>query len=132
MKHSQTIGIIAAVLIISISFFPWVSIPEKSIVVSGMNAGGTDFGKPGLMNIILSVIMLLFFAIPKIWAKRTNIFIGFFNISWAIRNYILLTSCMAGVCPEKHFALFVLLLMATVMLVMSLLPKMEIPTTKNK
>lgn len=132
MKHSQTIGIIATLLVIIICFFPWVGIAEKNITVSGLNSGGTDFGKPGLMNIFLSVLMLLFFAIPKIWAKRTNIFIGFFNLSWAIRNYILLSSCMAGVCPEKYLSLYALLLLTAIMLIMSLLPRMNIPVTKNK
>ncbi len=91
-----------------------------------MNARGTTFGKPGIMNIVFSTVCLLFFAIPRIWAKRTNIFICVLNLAWSIRNYILVTSCFMGDCPEKKAGIFLLVLLAFIMLLMSFFPKLEI------
>lgn len=126
MKHSQTIGIIAAIALMAICFLPWSYIPSHQITVTGFQAPGTDFGKPGLFNFALSVIMLAMFAIPAIWSKRTNVFLGALNLAWAFRNYLLLSSCLMGECPEKQPALFVLLGLAIIMQIMTLLPKLQV------
>ena len=78
------------------------------------------------MNIICSVGAGILFLLPAIWAKRTNIFFCGFNIAWAIRNYLLLSRCYSGECPEKKAALYILLAASAVMLVMSFLPDVEI------
>lgn len=126
MKHSQTIGLLAALAIIIICFLPWVTIPTKNLVVTGMNAKGTDFGTPGKVNIFFSVVMAAFFLLPKIWAKRTNVFLGALNFSWAIRNYILLTTCMMGLCPERHWALLALVFISAISLLMTFFPKIDL------
>ncbi len=126
MKHSQTIGLIVALAIIGICFMPWITIISKDLVVTGMNAKGTDFGTPGKVNVFFSVIMATFFALPKVWAKRTNVFLGALNFSWAIRNYIILTTCMMGECPEKRPALIALVLLSAVALLMTFFPKIDV------
>ena len=128
MKHSQTIGIAAALLIIILCFFPWSYIVSKQMVITGMDAAGTNFGKPGLLNCILSAAMVLFFLVPKIWAKRTNVFVGALNLAWSFRNYLLVSACMMGECPEKKPALFALLAMSLLAQVMVLFPKIDIPS----
>ena len=127
MKHSQPIGIIAALAIIAICYMPWVFIASNNISVTGLDAGPTDFGRPGLMNIFLSCVCILFFAVPKIWAKRTNVFIATLNFAWSIRNFILLTTCQAGECPEKNAGLYLLLMASFTMLLMTFLPKINLP-----
>lgn len=126
MKYSQTIGFLAALAILGICFLPWVTIPTKELVVTGMNAKGTDFGTPGKVNIFFSVIMAICFLLPKIWAKRTNVFLGALNFSWAIRNYILLTTCMMGICPERHWALLALVFISAISLLMTFFPKIDV------
>ena len=78
------------------------------------------------MNVVLSSVCLLFFAVPKIWAKRTNVFIAALNLAWAIRNYLLLGSCLLGECPEKKAGLYLLLVAAGIIQLMALLPKINI------
>jgi hypothetical protein len=127
MKHSQTIGIAATVALIAICFMPWCFIISQNIVVSGINAKGTNFGRPGLMNIIFSIILIIFFLIPKIWAKRINVLIAALNIAWSLRNYLLITSCDGGECPEKKIGIFLLLILSTVILFMTFFPKIVLP-----
>ncbi len=127
MKYSQLLGIIAALTIIAICYMPWVFIASNNIVVTGLDAGLTDFGRPGLMNIFLACVSVVFFAIPKIWAKRANVFIATLNFAWSIRNFILLTTCQAGECPEKQAGLYLLLIAAFTMLLMTFFPKIALP-----
>jgi hypothetical protein len=130
MKHSQTIGIIAALAIIAVCFMPWVILPVRQQTITGMDATGTDFGKPGLLNIVISGAATLFFLVPRIWAKRTNVFLAAVNLAWSVRNYLLVSTCLMGECPRKQPALFLLLFFALVVQLMSFLPKIPLPQKK--
>lgn len=90
-----------------------------------MSAPGTNFGKPGLFNMVMCIMMIILFVIPAIWSKRTNIFIAALNLAWAFRNYLLISTCMMGECPEKKPALFGLVGLALVIQVMTLMPKVD-------
>ena len=127
MKHSQLTGIIAALAVIGICYMPFVVIASEHIVITGLDSGSTSFGKPGLMNIILSVVCMLLFATPKVWAKRMNVFIAAINFAWAIRNYLLLTTCNAGECPEKKLGLYLLLIACFIIQIMTFMPKIKLP-----
>ena len=124
MKHSQTAGIIASLVIVLLCFLPWTFIASQQITVTGFHATGTNYGKPGLLNVILCGLMIILFAIPAIWSKRTNVFLAALNLAWSFRNFLLLSSCMMGECPEKKVALYLLLLIAVVVMIMALLPKL--------
>ncbi len=126
MKYSQTVGLVAALALIGICFLPWVTIESKNLVISGMNAKGTDFGTPGKVNVIFSIIMAVFFALPKVWAKRTNVFIGALNFSWSVKNYLVLSACLMGECPTKMPALFGLVALSGISLLMTFFPKIEV------
>jgi len=125
LKHSQILGIIAALCVIGSCFLPWSIIIERNIIIKGIEARGTDFGKPGLFNIIISVLMILLFVLNKLWAKRINLFLGAINFAWSIRNYIIVTTCFLGECPQKQMGLFLLVIFCTLTMVMTFLPKIE-------
>ncbi len=127
MKYSQLLGISATIILIGICYLPWSSISERNIIVTGLSAPGTMFGEPGLMHIALAVPLIILFSIPKIWAKRINVFVAAINLAWGIRNYILLTTCFMGECPEKRYGLFLELLLCSFILVMTFFPKIELP-----
>ena len=131
MKHSQLIGIIAVLALIGICFVPWSFIPSKNIVITGFQSAGTDFGRPGYLNIILSTVCLLFFAIPKIWAKRANVFIAAINLAWAIRNYFIISMCREGDCPEKQIGLWLVLLASILILIAALFPDIQLKEEKK-
>ncbi len=126
MKYSQTIGIIATLALLVVCYLPWVTIESHQLVITGMNAKGTDFGTPARMNIYFTVIMLLLFVLPKVWAKRTNVFIGALNFSWSFRNFIVLSTCAMGECPVKKPGIYALLLLSFIMMLVTFFPKIEL------
>ena len=130
MKYAQLIGIIASAAIIGICYLPWSFIASQQIMITGLSAPGTDFGRPGMMNIYLSSVAILLFIIPKIWAKRTNIFIGGINLAWSFRNYLVLSTCLAGDCPEQQYGLWLLLAASVLVLLATFFPKIKLPETK--
>lgn len=74
MKYSKWIGFFAVCLLVFASFQPWVIVPSKNIVITGMNAAGTNFGKPALINLFISGIAAILFLVPSLMAKRANLF----------------------------------------------------------
>ncbi len=131
MKHSQTIGLIAVVLAILVCFMPLVYIESKSLTITGFKAEGTRFGRPGMFIVYMGSIAALLFLIPKIWAKRINVFLTAMIFAWAVRNYLLLTTCSAGECPKKQVGLFLLLTFSAITMIMSFLPKIDLSKQKQ-
>lgn len=87
-----------------------------------MNTEGTNFGKPALINLIVSAIAAVFFLYSAVMAKRANLFLCAFNFAWSVRNYIIVSTCRAGECPEKRFGLYLLLISSVIIMVASLFP----------
>lgn len=132
MRWMKWVGIAGAVLLILSCFLTWVVIPSKNILVTGVDASGTYFGKPGYFSLLMTFFFLLFTLIPRIWAKRTNLLVTALNLAWAARNYFIISACRAGECPEKHSGIYLMLLASLAMLVSSLFPDMKLPQTKNR
>ncbi len=123
MKYSKWIGLLAVIIVVLVCYMPWVYVPAVKLRISGMSASGQqNFGKPGLMNLFCSFGAAIFFLLPRIWAKRTNIFFCGFNVAWALRNYILVSRCYGGDCPDIKPGLYILLAASFVMLLMAFLP----------
>ena len=132
MKYSQQIGGVLALLIILTCFFPWSYIPSLDIVISGMQTTGTKFGKPGILHIFFSSVAFILFLIPRVWSKRTNIFVAAINLAWALKNFMLYSMCSAGDCQEKRFGIYLLLLFSLLMMIMVLLPKIKVKEKPKK
>ncbi|MFN5334208.1 MAG: hypothetical protein ACK5BV_03355 [Bacteroidota bacterium] len=123
MKYSAHIGILFCGILFIAAYYPWIYIESLWIEVSGLGAQiKTVFGKPALMNFYLMPLLVLLFIIPKLWAKKINPFIGAINFAWALRNFLLLSTCRNGECPEQKIALYIYFLAAIVILVMTVLP----------
>jgi hypothetical protein len=130
MKYSNYIGVLAALTVIVSCFLTWITIPDLSISITGFDTSGTRFGKPGIINAVISSISLLLFLVPAVWAKRSNIFFAGFNLAWAFRNYILITTCHGGDCPEKQAGLLLLVGGSIVLMLMALFPDLKLKEKK--
>jgi len=116
----------AVILLIVSCFLPWVIIPSKNIVVSGVESTGTNFGKPGYNHFVLSFFFIIFHFIRRLWAKRSNLLVVALNIAWAIRNYFIISMCREGDCPEKQIGLWLVLLASILILIAALFPDIKL------
>jgi hypothetical protein len=130
MKYSNYLGVIACITLIAACFLPWAHIASIQSTLTGFATPKTSFGKPGLLHTIVASISIVLFLIPTIWAKRTNVFLGAFNLAWAIRNFILLSQCELGECPEKKIGIYIALLASIVLFIMTLMPRVSIDRDK--
>jgi hypothetical protein len=126
MRGMKWIGLLTGILLIVSCFTPWVIIESKNITVSGIDAAGTNFGKPGYVHLLLAAFFIILTLINRLWAKRWNLLIGGLNLSWAIRNYFIIAACAAGECPEKQTGFYLIMLASVLMMISALFPGIEI------
>jgi hypothetical protein len=132
MRWMKWIGLAAGILLIISCFSTWVFIESKSLTITGIDATGTSFGKPGYLHLIFATCFLVLNFIPRLWAKRTNLPVTAFNLAWAARNYFIITACHGGECPEKHNGIYLLLLASALLLVSALFPDIKLPANVDK
>ena len=126
MKHSQTIGILLCLALIYATTQPFVIIESRNWVITGWNPVGSSFGQSGKFLSFFAVLSTLFFALPYIWAKRFNMVFGALMLAWAFRNFLILSTCQMGECPQRQWALYGCIILSGLILLMTFLPKIKV------
>ena len=133
MKYSQSIGILAAIALCVACFYPWTYHPDLDKYFTGLFSYQNSYGKPGKLMIALAVIAISMFALNKLWAKRVNWLICAILAAYALKTYLLFTTCYRGICPAKQPAVYVMIFSSAIMLVMAFLPRInQSPNPKPK
>lgn len=125
MKRIKWFGLLAAALLIVSSWLPWAYIESRSITITGLNSTGTNFGAPVYFHWIMVALFIPLTLIPKLWAKRLNLFIVAINTAWMLRNLLVLSICRGGDCPERKIGIYLMAISSIVMLVSALFPDMK-------
>jgi len=125
------LALAVAVLLIISCFIPWVYIESRNITISGIDATGTNYGKPGYFHIVLVTFFIVFTLIAKVWAKRFNLIVVALNTAWAARNFFIIATCQGGECPERKIGLYLMLIASLLMLLTALFPDLEIKSEKK-
>jgi hypothetical protein len=131
MKHSQTIGIVLCLILFYVTTQPLVIIESKNLIITGWSSTGTNFGLPGKFIMYIGSLSLIFFALPFVWAKRFNMAFAALLIAWSFRNFMVLSTCQMGECPQKQIALYLCIVISFGILIMTFLPKINLSKSTN-
>jgi hypothetical protein len=126
MKYSQWIGIAAAVLTVAASFMPWAWFPVLQKEFTGFFSENNNYGRPGEVLAFFSLVEIFFFLVPKVWAKRANIFVAAVGLAWGVKCIYLYTACYRGECPEKRAGLFLMFAGTVIALAATLVPDIKV------
>jgi hypothetical protein len=138
VKLLSWIGMIACISLIISCFLPWAYYADPHITneaertFTGFYSFKHQYGKPGMTLAFLGALILWFMVLPKIWAKRTNLFLAAFTLAYAIKSYVLFTSCYNAYCPEKKAGMFIMLGSTIVILIACVFPNMKIAENKKE
>lgn len=131
-KIAYRIGLIACITLVIACFLPWayyadVHIPtEAQKTFTGFVTYKNNYGRPGKLLSIIAVISFVFMLLPKLWAKRANLFIAALGVGYAIKTYILFTSCYNAYCPDKKAGLFIMMASMFIILIAGAFPDIEL------
>ena len=132
LKYLHWIGIVACITLMISCFLPWVYFADANIaketerIFTGFYSYHNEYGKPGKFLIFFGAFTLVFMLLPKVWAKRANLFICSLTVAYAIKTFILFSSCYNNYCPQKLFSLYLMVCCTLVMLLASVFPKLKI------
>lgn len=127
----------ACVALIVACFLPWTYYADSNIATeaertfTGFFSYQYKYGRPGKFFVFFAVVILILMLLPKIWAKRTNLFLSAFTLAYAIKSYILFTSCYNAYCPEKRAGIYIMLFSTIVILIACVFPNMKIAGNKK-
>lgn len=137
VKALHWVGIAACVVLIISCFLPWGYYADSQIVheadrvFTGFYSYKHYYGRPGLIFSFFSVLILIFMLLPKVWAKRTNLFMSAFLLAYAIRTFIVFGSCYNNYCPQKMFGLYLMLLCTVFIILAAVFPKVKLSDNKT-
>lgn len=130
-KILQRVGIIACVALVVACFMPWVYYADIKETFTGFYSYQNQYGKPGKLLSLIAVIAFALMMLPKIWAKRTNLFVCALGVGYAIKTFILFTSCYNAYCPEKKTGIWLMLAATMLMLLSAVFPDLKLKKEKT-
>lgn len=123
MKYSNWLGVLAAVVLVISCTLNWTWYPDLQQYFNGFYTHDNNYGRPGRVFAFFAVIAIIFYLLPQVWAKRWNFLVCGLTVAYAIKTFILFTSCYRGICPEKQFGIWLMLVSTLLMLAASLMPR---------
>ena len=105
---------------------PWAYYADLNQYFTGFYSYKNYYGKPGKFISLLAALAFLLMLIPKVWAKRINLFLTALLLGYAIKNYIGFSSCYNAYCPEIKPGLYLMLSSAIVLMIASVFPDLKI------
>ncbi len=127
-KTIYPVGLVACIAIVGACFLPWVHYNNINETFTGFHvtkfATGNYYGRAGIIISIFAALILLLMLLPRIWAKRINLFLAALLFAYCIRTYIIFTSALFEGEVEKKGGIYLIILLSAVMLVATVFPKM--------
>jgi hypothetical protein len=125
------IGLIACVTLVVSSFMPWTYYPDIDKTFTGVFSYNNVYGKPGKFLFFFAIVSIVLILVKKIWAKRTHLLLAALFTGYAIKTFILFTSCYKAYCPEKRLGIYLMIISCLIILIVAVFPKMEIGAKKD-
>ena len=128
-KILQKAGIVACLMLVAACFMPWSFYADIKETFTGFYSYNNLYGKPGKFLTLIAMVAFTLMLLPKIWAKRTNLFVCALGVGYAVKTFILYTSCYNAYCPEKKAGIYLMLAATILMLLAAVFPDLKIKKT---
>jgi hypothetical protein len=129
-KYLQRIGLVACLMLVIVCFMPWTYHDDLKENFTGFYSHDNHYGKPGMFLTLIAVLAFILMYLPKVWAKRTNLFVCALGVGYAIKSFILFTSCYNAYCPEKKAGIYLMMLTTVIMLIAAVFPDLKMKEKK--
>lgn len=126
LKIIKWLGLIACSALIIACFLPWTYHADINKTFTGLFSEKNAYGKPGKFLIFYAVVSAIFILLQKVWAKRVHLFLAALTLGYAVKTYILFTSCYNAYCPDKKIGIYLMMVCCVVILVAAVFPDLKL------
>jgi hypothetical protein len=124
--YSRWIALSAFILLTAVCFLPWTFHADIQKTFTGFYTENNIYGKPAKFLLIFGGLSTLFAFLPKLWLKRTALFLSGLNVAYGIKTFLMFGACYQGYCPEKKIGLFLMLISTIILMIAAMFPAGEI------
>jgi hypothetical protein len=127
-KIAYYTGVLSAIALIICCFIPWVHYNNINETFTGYHvvkfAGGSYYGKAGIIITFISVVILSFMLMPRLWAKRANLFLAALLFAYCVRTYVLFTGALFEGEVEKLAGIYLIVILSFLVLLGAVFPRL--------
>lgn len=131
MQYSKWVGLASCVILVIACFIPWAYYPDINKNFTGFFSQDNSYGKPGKFLVFFALLSAILIMLPRVWAKRAHIFFAAVFTGYAIKTYVLFTSCYNTFCPQRKAGIYLMMISCFLILIISIFPDIKIRGKKN-
>ncbi|MDB5198917.1 MAG: hypothetical protein JWO92_880 [Chitinophagaceae bacterium] len=131
LKIIKWIGLTACVVLIIACFLPWTYHADINKTFTGLFSEQNMYGRPGKFLIFYAVVSAILILLQKVWAKRVHLFFAALTLGYAVKTYVLFTSCYNAYCPDKKYGIWLMMGCCVVILVAAIFPDMKLKKSNS-
>ncbi|MEP6675959.1 MAG: hypothetical protein ABJA78_12425 [Ferruginibacter sp.] len=138
LKILHWTGIAACILLIVSCFLPWTHYANDPVIrdeaqrtFTGFYSYDNYYGRPGKFLSAIAIISMLMKLLPKVWAKRTDLFVTGIGIAYTARTVVEYTGSYTGIHPEIKIGLILMLVSVITIFIAALSPDINLIEKKN-
>jgi len=121
------LGMVACIGMIITCFIPWVHYNSINETFTGFHvtkfATGNYYGRAGIIISVFTAVIFLFMILPRLWAKRVNLFLAALLFAYCLRTYIIFTSALFEGEVEKKAGIYLIIVFSFIMLLGAVFPR---------
>ncbi len=131
LKILKWLGLIACLILIIACFLPWTYHADIDKTFTGLFSEKNAYGKPGKFLIFFAVVSAALILLKKVWAKRVHLFFAALTVGYAIKTYVMFTSCYNAYCPDKKLGIYLMMVCCIVIFIAATFPDLRIKSQKQ-
>ena len=124
IKFINWLGLAGCIALVVSCFLPWAYYADIHQHFTGFYSFKNEYGKPGKFMVVFGAVSFALMLLPRLWAKRVNLFLCALTVGYTIKTYILFSSCYNNYCPETEPGIYVMLVASVLMLTASIFPQL--------
>jgi hypothetical protein len=131
VKIIKWAGLTACVILIIACFLPWTYHADINKNFTGFFSEKNAYGRPGKYLTFFAAASLILIWLPKVWAKRIHLFFAALTVGYAIKTFILFTSCYNAYCPDKKIGIYLMIICCSIIFIASVFPDLKLNPPKS-
>jgi hypothetical protein len=120
---SKWVSLAAFMVLVASCFMTWTHHADIGMDFTAFFSQKNMYGKPGKFLLFMALISTICSFLSLLWLKRLALFCTAMNLAYAVKSFILFSSCYGGYCPEKRIGIWLMMLSVIFLFLAAIFPQ---------